>query len=102
MSVVTRKIRTKDIYCHSGYRGNDEGGMWLPKDGERRYLIEVKPVGGSVVYILSKYPGRTNSSHAERLDGWLGQTDNVNRDARGYYEVVGRSRTHLHLRRLDG
>lgn len=60
------------------------------------FLIKVCPERGDDHYILSHEPGRTNQSHEERTDGWLGTTDNVARYAEGAIRVtvdkVGRRR----------
>ena len=47
-----------------------------PREG-RFYLLRRSPEQGSDSYHLSDTPGRTNQSHAEVHEGWLGSTNNV-------------------------
>lgn len=38
-------------------------------------------------YMGRKNPGRTNMTHEERAEGWLGETDNINVTALGRFQV---------------
>ncbi len=66
-------------------------------EGDTGYLIEASRPAGWESYRLSPRPGRTNMSGQERLDGWLGMTDTINRYAHGYRAVTKITRTHYHL-----
>ena len=70
-------------------------------EGDAGYLIKASRPTGWESYRLSAQPGRTNMSGQERLDGWLGMTDNINRYARGYRAVTNITRTHYHLTAID-
>ena len=45
--------------------------------------------GGAESMHLYEHPARTNQSHEECIDGWLGTTNNVARYAEGAVEVSG-------------
>lgn len=69
--------------------------------GQQVYVVtSERPRATHPTYTFRATPGRTNLSHEERVKGWLGSTDNVNRYALGRYEVTGHSSTHLHLREV--
>jgi len=57
--------------------------------------------GGREMYHLCAQPGRTNQSHEQRLNGWLGETNNVSRYAEGAVEVYANARGELRVRRTD-
>jgi hypothetical protein len=60
------------------------------------YIIEREYVGPNQdqhaddghYIIIQNVPGRTNSSHEERTDGWLGTTNDWAEYARGEYETI--------------
>lgn len=55
--------------------------------GDEFYLIHVySPTSGNYS-IGQQFPGRTNMSGKERVNGWLGCTDNVDRTADGKWVV---------------
>lgn len=59
--------------------------------GDEFYLIDVYSSNGfgkpRSYSIAQPVPGRTNMSGEERVDGWLGCTDNVDRTANGKWVV---------------
>lgn len=76
------------------------------------YETPVEALHGQCVYVVDRHPEgaheqrisltrrmpRTNRG-IERAEGWLGNTDNNYAESWGAFEVVGNSRTHLHLRK---
>lgn len=87
--------------------------MWIDSNAEF-----LRP--GDVVFVIESYnfnqrgqervygqsiPGRTNRSGEARLAGWLGETNNISRYARGLAEVVrvsGDSGERALVKRLRG
>lgn len=96
------KIRTASV--HRAFEFFFDSADYDRLVGRTFYVVECEyqrgSTGSGTAYELRDEPGRTNMSHEPRLHGWLGTTDNVYRYALGRYEVVGRSRTHLHLREV--
>jgi hypothetical protein len=56
--------------------------------GEVGYLIEICPQQGVDRFVATREPGRTNMSREPRVRGWLGETDNVQRVARGKCRAI--------------
>jgi hypothetical protein len=54
------------------------------------FLLEAIREGVSHFSVADR-PGYTNQSHKPLLDGWLGETNNVSRFARGLVRCTGRS-----------
>lgn len=67
----------------------------------RRFYLVAREYRNSTTYLLCEDAGRTNMSHAPRVKGWLGTTDDVRAEALGYFEVIGRSSSHLHLEQIE-
>lgn len=82
------------------------------------YLIETKYVGpnrhdsngnwigDSRMMHICTQPWRTNQSHEERTEGWLGTTNDMRADARGEFESLNAARAAAHeagfTRQYDG
>ena len=56
---------------------------------------------GREVYRLAAEPGRTNQSHEQRLEGWLGETNNVSRHAEGAVEMYRDKDGRMRYRKAD-
>ena len=59
--------------------------------GDVGFLIEStnNGYGGSVTtHYMQEEPGRTNMSHEPRLHGWLGETNNISKHAKGMARVT--------------
>jgi hypothetical protein len=95
MSPKLWKIAKRDL---AG--GGEDDPLFLPMLGVR-YVVQISPTQGPKrgrdLYRFRSDPPRTNSSREERAHGWLGMTDNVNYYGCGRWQIVGESRTHLHL-----
>lgn len=107
---TTLKIRFSEIASDnldSGYYETTEefraaAGRWANSlIGKRTYVTTTSRPRQGETYHLNAQPGRTNLSHEARIKGWLGTTDNIYRSALGYFEVIGHSSSHLHLRETD-
>lgn len=55
--------------------------------GDEFYLIHVYSFTSGTYSIGQPFPGRTNMSGEDRVNGWLGCTDNVDRVADGKWVV---------------
>jgi hypothetical protein len=85
--------------------------MWMDAScafcacGDVAFVLEVSPQGKADYYVARQSPGRTNRSNEARLTGWLGETNNVNTDALGVWEVVRQAAANgdrIEVRKLDG
>jgi hypothetical protein len=58
--------------------------------GQVGFLLEEQnvAVNGDEVFSLCDHPGHTDFSHAARLSGWLGTTDDIYRAAHGLGRVT--------------
>lgn len=97
------KIRYSTIIEVDGmpaWLAEDEGRY--PQPGDAIYVIQIDDLrtpSGPVRYRLNTTPMVTNSSHEQRVTGWLGATNDRSHHAIGRYTVIGGSSTHMHLRR---
>lgn len=66
--------------------------MWIDNYnlsvGDVGFLIEVSPQGRECRIDIRTEPGRTNMSNSRRLYGWLGETNNISKNAQGVGKVV--------------
>jgi hypothetical protein len=85
--------------------------IWVDADygfeeGDSAFLLRIidNDHGGTTRWYLSSRPGRENRSHAPRLTGWLGVTNNRTIDAFGAVRVTKRNeRTdRARVARLEG
>ena len=83
--------------------------MWIDSEyskvGEIGYLVRTLNTNdGSERYSLRERPARTNLSHALRLTGWVGETNNQSVTAVGCYRVVRTNRAgdRAQVVRVDG
>lgn len=85
--------------------------MWMDaqgdfsQPGDVAFVLEVSPQQKADYYVARRSPGRTNRSNAQRLTGWLGETNNVSTHSLGVWEVVRQAASNgdrIEVRRLDG
>lgn len=88
------KARFLDYIDYGEYDEYDfpiNGPKTTLEPGTEFYLIHVFSSNGCgkprSYSIGQPWPGRTNMSHEERVNGWLGCTDNVDRTADGKWVV---------------
>ncbi len=68
---------------------NEASGITV---GELVFVVEVSPQSKAEYSEARVTPGRTNMSNEAKLRGWLGDTNNVSRHARGAGRIMRRSR----------
>ena len=66
------------------------------------YVIETTNVGpnqegsaNDTTVEITKTPGHTNSSHEAKIDGWLGTTNDWNRNAHGEFDNIEAARDYI-------
>jgi len=73
--------------------------------GHIGYLVETLNTNtGRTLWCLHERPLRTNRSHEATLYGWCGETNNLNRNARGAWRVVriNKARDRIQIVKLSG
>ena len=72
--------------CFSEFWSNNS----LPPVGHEFYMVDMtfNNYGGETRLEAFNEPQRTNMSHEPRVEGWLGETDNINKQALGKWRIV--------------
>lgn len=72
-----------------GFVTQDIDEVCIPiQPGQEFYLIEISHLHkGWSRRRFDNHPGRTNMSHEERIDGWLGTTNDIQSMALGHWRI---------------